>query len=408
VSQLRAATLVAHTAHLEAEPADLTTFAGAGGVLWEHAGVSLAGRGVVVRVAPDMAAPLLRSIEIESDDVDRPGAGPVALGALPFAPDAGGSLVVPREVVGRDRDGNYWWTAVSEHGVSQPLTRPPRALSATPARSPSDFRLTAVPSHERWCSAVAHAVERIEAGELDKVVLARSVEVEAARPLVITDILRRLRALFPSCMVFSVDGFVGASPELLVARLGRDVRAQPLAGTIARSGDPETDERLARELLHSPKDRHEHGLVVDAVASALAPCCERLDVPPVPAIVPLRNVSHLGTAISGRLHAPPTDALELARRLHPTPAVAGAPTAAALGLIAELEGPARGRYAGPVGWVDRDGNGEWAVGIRSAQIDGTRARLMAGNGIVAGSDPQAELAETQLKLQALLAAIVRP
>lgn len=232
--------------------------------------------------------------------------------------------------------------------------------------------------------------------------------MEADGPLVVTDILRRLGALFPSCMLFSVDGFVGASPELLVSRLNRDVRSQPLAGTIARSGDPATDARLARELLASSKDRREHGLVVDAVASTLAPLCDRLEIPPAPAIVPLRNVAHLGTTIAGNLTTPAPTALAIARRLHPTPAVAGTPTNAALALITRLEGTTRGRYAGPVGWLDRRGNGEWAVGIRSAEIRGTRARLMAGVGIVAGSDPDDELAETQLKLQALLAVVVRP
>jgi menaquinone-specific isochorismate synthase len=255
---------------------------------------------------------------------------------------------------------------------------------------------------------VAEAVARIDAGDLEKVVLARAVEVEADGPLVVPDILRRLRALFPSCMVFSVDGFVGASPELLVARLGLDVRCQPLAGTVARSGDPTTDARLARALLASGKDRREHGLVVDAVAAALRPFCDRLDVPSTPEIVPLRNVAHLGTTIRGRLAAPAPSALALACRLHPTPAVAGTPTMAALALLERLEGSTRGRYAGPVGWVDSRGNGEWAVGIRSAEVRGNKARLMSGNGIVAGSDPDEELAETQLKLQALLAAVVRP
>jgi menaquinone-specific isochorismate synthase len=265
-----------------------------------------------------------------------------------------------------------------------------------------------VPGHDEWCASVTEAVARIEAGDVEKVVLARAVEVEADGPLVVPEIVRRLRVLFPSCMVFSVDGFVGASPELLVARLGLDVRSQPLAGTVARSGDPRTDERLARQLLASHKDRHEHRLVVDAVASTLRPVCDRLDIPSTPAIVPLRNVAHLGTTIRGRLATPAPSALSIARRLHPTPAVAGTPTIAALSLLSMLEGSPRGHYAGPVGWVDGRGNGEWAVGIRSAEVTGNRARLMSGVGIVAGSDPDDELAETQLKLQALLAAIVRP
>lgn len=407
---LRAATLVARTERLDVDPTelDLVTFAGRDGLLWRHDGISLAGRGTAVRVPVDRVDEVLDTIEVESDDVDRPGTGAVAVGALPFAPEAEGSLVVPEHMIGLDTDGTAWSTTIGEHSTpSRPSLRSLPKIASAP-RSPSAFRLSAVPTHAAWCATVADAVACVDAGDVEKVVLARAVEVEADGPLVVTDILRRLGALFPSCMLFSVDGFVGASPELLVSRLNRDVRSQPLAGTIARSGDPATDARLARELLASSKDRREHGLVVDAVASTLAPLCDRLEIPPAPAIVPLRNVAHLGTTIAGNLTTPAPTALAIARRLHPTPAVAGTPTNAALALITRLEGTTRGRYAGPVGWLDRRGNGEWAVGIRSAEIRGTRARLMAGVGIVAGSDPDDELAETQLKLQALLAVVVRP
>ena len=406
--RLRPPVLVARTVRLDVDPAevDLVAFAGADGVVWEHEGVSLAGRGTATRLRAALVDDGLAAVEVDEDEVDAPGTGAVAIGALPFTPDGRASLVVPARVIGRAADGGVWQTTIGAPGTASDRWAP-LGPTTTP-RSPSGFRLTAVPTHATWCAAVAEAVARIEAGELEKVVLARAVEVEADSPLVVPDILLRLRVLFPSCMVFSVDGFVGASPELLVARLGLDVRAQPLAGTVARSGDPATDARLARALLASSKDRHEHGLVVDAVASALRPVCDRLDVPATPAIVPLRNVAHLGTTIQGRLAAPAPSALALACRLHPTPAVAGTPTVAALALLARLEGSTRGRYAGPVGWVDADGNGEWAVGIRSAEVHGNRARLMSGNGIVAGSDPDDELAETQLKLQALLAAVVRP
>ena len=403
---LRRGGLVARTVRLDVDPADVDLIgcAGADGVLWEHEGVSLAGRGVATRLPPALVDDFLATVEVEQDDVDVPGTGAIAVGALPFTPDGGAALVVPERVVGRTADGVVWETTIGVPDTQRHADTAP----VRPRRSPSGFRLTAVPSHADWCKAVAEAVARIEAGEVEKVVLARAVDVETDGPLVVPDILHRLRALFPSCMVFSVDGFVGASPELLVARLGLDVRSQPLAGTVARSGDAATDARLAGALLASSKDRREHGLVVDAVAAALRPVCDRLDIPATPEIVPLRNVAHLGTTIQGRLAAPAPSALALACRLHPTPAVAGTPTVAALALLARLEGSSRGRYAGPVGWVDARGNGEWAVGIRSAEVRGNRARLMSGNGIVAGSDPDDELAETQLKLQALLAAVVRP
>jgi menaquinone-specific isochorismate synthase len=278
----------------------------------------------------------------------------------------------------------------------------------TDARPPDGFTLTSSMHHAAFCRLVEATVADIAAGRFEKVVLARQVEVEANGPIIVSDVLARLRALFPACMVFSVEGFVGASPELLVRRMGRLVRSHPLAGTVPRSGDPDADGRLAAGLLGSEKERHEHAVVVEAVAHTLRPHCTHLDVPDVPSIVPLRNVSHLGTLIEGELLQPTPSALELAARLHPTPAVAGTPRQAALERIVAVEGFDRGRYAGPVGWVDANGDGEWAVGIRSATLDGNRARLVAGVGVVADSDPEAELAETQLKLQALLAAVVRP
>ena len=280
--------------------------------------------------------------------------------------------------------------------------------------SPHGFDLQSSVTHEEWCKKIGRAVERIKRGDLQKVVLARSVDVVATGDFVVGDILSRLHALFPSCMVFSVHGFIGASPELLVSRKGSSVRAHPLAGTVARSGDSETDAKLASALLASPKDRWEHSLVLGAFQELFGPLCDELDIPSTPSIVALRNVSHLGTLITGSLRARDVadakapSALQLAGLLNPTAAVGGVPTDVALALQQELEPEARGTYAGPVGWVDAAGNGEWAVGLRSARIDGNHARMFAGGGIVADSDPVAELVETQLKLQALLAAVVRP
>jgi menaquinone-specific isochorismate synthase len=202
--------------------------------------------------------------------------------------------------------------------------------------------------------------------------------------------------------------FVAASPEVLVARSGTSVVSHPLAGTIPRSGDPHADQALADALLASPKDRAEHDWVVRDVVEALQAWCTSLQVPETPSIVALRNVSHLGTLVSGTLTADAPSALGLAALLHPTAAVGGTPRNAALAWLAAHERLDRGPYAAPVGWVDARGDGEWAVGIRSAVVSGARARLFAGVGVVDGSDPAAELAETQFKLQALLAAVVRP
>ncbi|MGO9657725.1 MAG: isochorismate synthase MenF, partial [Acidimicrobiales bacterium] len=214
--------------------------------------------------------------------------------------------------------------------------------------------------------------------------------------------------LYPSCAVFHVEGFIGASPETLVRRTGRDVLSHPLAGTVARSGDTATDAALLAGLMASGKDRHEHQLVVDEIAAKLRPLCRQLEVPPVPSVLALRNVSHLGTELRGTLADGATSSLALAALLQPTPAVGGLPSEAALSWQRANEGFDRGTYAGPVGWVDSRGDGEWALGLRSADVSGPHAALYAGNGIVAASSPEAELAETQLKLQALLAAMVRP
>ena len=200
----------------------------------------------------------------------------------------------------------------------------------------------------------------------------------------------------------------GASPELLVERLGDDVRSHPLAGTTARTGDPDTDARLAAELIASTKNQIEHRVVIDVVNDALLPFCSYLDWEFDPSIVTVANVQHLGTAVAGKLSHPAPCVLTLVDALKPTPALGGHPRHEALRIISELEPFDRGRYGGAVGWVDARGNGTWAVSIRCAEIDGHTARLFAGVGVVAESDPDAELAETQAKFQAMLSAIVRP
>jgi menaquinone-specific isochorismate synthase len=247
---------------------------------------------------------------------------------------------------------------------------------------------------------VADAVRRISAGDLEKVVLARDLLAEVHAPLDPRWPLDRLAERYPGCWTFCVDGLLGATPELLVRRERGLVTSRVLAGTIQRSGDDARDLALAASLARSSKDLEEHEYAVRSVADVLTPSCSSMNVPEAPFVLHLPNVMHLATDITGVASGSATS-LALAAALHPSAAVGGTPTAAALALIDEIEQLDRGRYSGPVGWIDRDGDGEWGIALRCAQVDPSdpsRLRLFAGCGIVAGSDPQAELAESVAKL----------
>ena len=379
---------------------DLNGFARGDGFLFVRDGVGLAGRGVAARVPVAEVAGALAAIE-RDDTVGRPGCGPIALGVLPFRPADGTQLVIPAVTIGKGPDGDRWITTID--GAEADL-EPPHA----PTAHAGAFSVVPGMPVETYLAAVATGRDAVRAGRLTKVVIARDVLVEADRALDVHAILLRLRASFGSSYRYSVDGFVGASPELLVARHGDVVRSHPLAGTAPRTGDPTTDAVTAAALIASTKDQVEHRVVIDVVHETLLPWCSYVDWEAEPSIVTVANVQHLGTLIEGRLSSPPPNVLEMVEALSPTPALGGHPRADALELIAAIEGMDRGRYGGAVGWVDAAGNGTWAVAIRCAEISGARARLFAGGGIVADSDPHAELAETQAKLQAMLSAIVRP
>jgi menaquinone-specific isochorismate synthase len=411
---LKPTTLKATTVRLDGPLPHLISESGETGLLWRESGGGLAGNGVAMRIdlpagLADVesvrdAIRLLNTIDVE-DEVGLPGCGAVAIGALPFDPIAPAHLIVPRRVVGRS--GSEAWITTIEPGSGEDT--PTVALGSPP----DQFTLTSSMPHADWQAVVAGALDAIKRSEFRKVVLARRVEITSNRPFITTDVLSRLEALYPSCMLFSVNGFVGASPELLIRRHGLTVESHPLAGTVARSGDSKSDEALVAGLMASDKARHEHQVVVDALQETLEEVCSEIDIPAQPSVMALRNVSHLATHITGRLVAggpagAPPSALELAARVHPTPAVGGDPTDAAVRYLKSVEGFDRGCYAGPVGWVDARGDGAFAVGIRCAEVNGARARIYAGNGVVEGSDPADELVETQLKLQALLAALVRP
>ncbi len=416
--------LHARTVPLEYGP-DALQFDGGPTVLFDRPGLTLVGWGTALLVEAAEAAAVLAAIPCD-DPVQQPGSGVVALGALPFSGALGGSLVVPRFTMGiaRDRDGDTrrWATAVGAADVPLPDTDELfDAVIWQYGTTPDDdaapvagvVEMTSALPSDAYRAAVARAVATMEEPDaaLRKVVLSRPLDLRLDAPLSLAAVLRRLRAAEPTCTVFCMplsDGsFFGASPELLVACHGSTVSCLPLAGTVARGDTARTDADAQGRLVGSAKDRAEHRYVVDAIADALRPMCTELTVPLQPSLVAFRSVAHLGTRLSGRLRAP-VPVLELVDRLHPTPAVGGTPRADALKAIGDAEPDDRGYWAGPVGWVDAAGDGEWMIGIRSARLraDGTVLALRAGSGIVAGSDPDAETAETNVKLAAVLDAVV--
>jgi menaquinone-specific isochorismate synthase len=333
------------------------------------------------------------------DEVEVPGSGPVAFGSFTFDPASDGSvLIVPAVIRGR-KSGVAWRTTITADRA-EPEPQPPTTLASPSEMRWSDGSLTA----PQWEQVVAAAVARIKAGELRKVVLARDLQAYASAGIDVRVLLARLTARSPGCYTFACAGLVGATPELLIQREGRDVRSLVLAGTMARGGSQADDEALSAALLGSAKNAEEHRYSVESVRDLLAPLCAELDVDPEPYLLQMADYQHLATSVSGVL-ARDTSALALAASLHPTAAICGTPTEAALELIRELERMDRGRYSGPVGWVDGRGNGEWGIALRCGEIDGRRARLFAGCGIVAGSQPESELAETETKFRPMRRAL---
>jgi menaquinone-specific isochorismate synthase len=320
-----------------------------------------------------------------------------AFGSFAFDPRSDDSfLVVPAVVWGRT-GGRSWVAAAGDADPgSLPRDEPERAADRV------RYAGSTIPELE-WLDAVTKAVTRIAAGHLDKVVLARDVLVWSEQPFDIPLLLRRLARHFPGCFTFSCDGMIGATPELLVARRGDDIRSVVLAGTVARGSGAAEDARLASGLMTSEKDLEEHRFAVDSVTEPLAEVCSELKVEG-PLLLRLENAQHISTRVSGRLERDAT-ALDLAGLLHPTAAVCGTPRDAAFQTIRELEGIDRGRYSGPVGWVDSRGDGEWGIALRCGRFEGARGTLYAGNGIVAGSEPEAELEETRVKLRAMMSAL---
>ncbi len=415
--------LHARTVPLDYGP-DALEFDGSPTVLFDRPGLTLVGWGTAQLVAVQEAAATLAAIPTD-DPLRCLGSGVVAMGALPFDWAMDGQLVIPRFSMGiaRDAEGTTrrWATAVGPADLALPGTDElfdavlwQYGVAPDTAADPGVADLSTLMDSAGYAAMVASAVAQLRdpGAALRKVVLSREVTLGLTGPLPLSVVLRRLRAGEPNCTIFALpvpDGvFFGASPELLVARHGRRVSCHPLAGTISRGDTARADADAQRDLARSGKSRAEHRYVVDAVAEMLAPWCDQLAVPEAPSLVAFRSVAHLGTRIEGHLRDEGTGVLELLGRLHPTPAVGGTPRDAALAFIDTVEAGRRGYWAGPVGWVGSDGDGEWMIGIRSARLhaDGDAVTLRAGAGIVAGSDPDAEAAETNAKLATVLEAVV--
>ena len=386
-----------------------------GALAWVRQGAGLVGWGEAARVTLPAGADRfadgekwLREVfdgaQLD-DEVRRRGSGLVAFGSFTFDDASDGSvLVVPRAILGRDGTGNAWLTTVTPDGETpwQPAPFDPPELPDIV--SWHDGALSA----PEWEQAVGVAVRRIKHsgdGSLRKVVLARDLYATADRAIDPRALLIRLASRYPGCFTFACDGLVGATPELLISRDGWRVSSLVLAGTTPRGATPAEDSDLATALLGSAKENEEHHYAAASLRDALAPLCQAMYVAPQPALIRLPNLQHLGTRVRGTLISADRSALGLAAAVHPTAAVGGTPTDAAVELIRELESMDRDRYAGPVGGVDADGNGEWGIALRCAQLDGNRARLVAGCGIVAGSDPAAELAETITKFRPMRTAL---
>ena len=379
---------------------DLNDVARGDGYLFVRDGVGFAARGVAARVPLAEVASTLSAIQ-HIDEVG--GVQPIALGVVPFEADLACELIIPQLVVGKADDGRQWVTIIDDAAVDLVVPQRPSPRAQT-------FIVAPLTDIDRYLAAVVTARDAVRDGRLTKAVIAREITVTSPEQIDVHAVLLRLKATFGSSYRYSVDGFIGASPELLVSVAGNTVQSRPLAGTTPRTGDPETDQRAAAELLASEKNQIEHRVVIDMIHDTLLPWCSYLDWEPEPSVLSVANVQHLATMLEGQLSDPRPNVLELVRALSPTPALGGFPKPEALALIAQAEDFVRGNYGGAVGWVNAVGDGTWAVAIRCAELSPDRrsARLVAGGGIVAESEPLSELAETQAKLQAMLSAIIRP
>jgi len=383
-------------------------------LIWMRKGQGIAGVGEALRLEFSGADRMLdacaawKEVAEASTVIDPlgvPGTGLVAFGSFAFADDSAAAsvLIVPKLVLGK-RDGRYWVTRIVAEGASGS-----DGLAALPAARPlgPEYRLSLLPgamNADAFRASVDAAVARIADQQLSKVVLARDLVGHLPAGSDLRRPLTDLALGYPDCWTYAVDGFVGSSPETLVSVSHGHVSARVLAGTTSRGSDAEADHDKAVALATSAKDLDEHGFAVTSVVNALAPHSRNLITSEIPFTLKLPNLWHLASDVVGTLSDGSTS-LDLIAALHPTAAVAGTPRAEALSLISELEPFDRGRYAGPVGWVGADGDGEWAVALRSAQVDASGdITAYAGCGIVADSDAEREYLETKMKFRPIVEA----
>jgi len=395
---------------------DLLAAYAPGGFFLERAGVGVAGSagrrepwgmaisGSQMRSGLPTLEHLFSGFDVEPLPSDAPA--PLLFGSIPFDPERSGLFLFPARTVRRDRQGETWLLRLDDEPGDVVVSEPTHGRRE-PNPPFSKMQVFPEPLPDAYERAVGEAVGRIRDGALRKVVLARTIRVEADRSLDARELLKHLRAVEPDGYSFAVDTgmgrtLVGASPELLISRFGDEIRANPLAGSAPRAGDPSEDRRNAERLGTSSKDRQEHAIVVEEGFRGLKPLCRELTYDRNPQLLATANVWHLSTRFRGVLKDRSITSLDLVRALHPTPAVCGEPRDEAMRAIDELEPVERGAYAGVVGWMDATGDGVWALALRCAELKGSTARLFAGAGIVADSDPAAELDETERKFRAFL------
>ncbi len=404
---------VAHTFYIDRGLADIETLETVQTTLDSLLRVDISGLDKDGKSADKEHAVITGSPDLPGSEQTEETFYPMAIGAFDFLPNAPTKLYIPKVTFIKKANNRPIVIVVSPTDdlidIYRELSDYFKAKAPTKERlCPDEFHLSTSFSHENFLSTVKDGLDLIKNNVLTKIVLAREVTVTANRAFNRRVILERLRTLHPTCLTFAIDGFVGASPELLIQRDGDQIISSPLAGTVARSGTIDEDKRLADDLATSEKNLAEHGYVVKDIIEKLSGFCKTQPSHPYPEPLFLRNVTHLKSTISAQLKAPYPSVLRLVSILHPTPAVAGIPQKQALEAIERLENLTRGYYSAPIGFVRKGGDGEFYLGIRSAKIEKNKATLIAGVGIVKDSNPADELTETQLKLQALLAAIVRP